>query len=84
MAHCYYLPLVAEVLPLSDSLLLQHCRLGRLQHAVQAPQDCEGEDDLAGVALLVVAAQEVGDGPDKGREVSVGQGSSTLPPKLYV
>ncbi len=52
--------------------LLQHRRLGGLQHAVEAAQDGEGEDDLAVLGLLVVAAQEVGDGPDEGGEVRIG------------
>jgi hypothetical protein len=41
---------------------------GRLQNAVQTTQDREGQDDLAIVRLLVVAAQKVGDGPDEGRK----------------
>lgn len=45
--------------------LLQHCKLGRVQHAVQPPQHGEGEDDAALLALLVVAAKEVRDGPDE-------------------
>ena len=48
--------------------LRQHGRLGRLQHAIEPAQHGEGQDDLAVVGLLVVAAQEIGDRPDEGGE----------------
>jgi len=67
-----------------EGLLLKHRCLSRLQHAVQSPQDCEREDDLAVVALLVVAAQEVSDGPDEGREVGVGQRRAHLSALIYL
>jgi hypothetical protein len=41
-------------------------RLGGFEHAVEAAQHREGQDDLAVLGLLVVAAQQVGDGPDEG------------------
>ncbi|OQB95809.1 MAG: hypothetical protein BWX86_01072 [Verrucomicrobia bacterium ADurb.Bin122] len=44
----------------------EHGGFGRLQHAVEPAQHGEREDDLAVVRLLVIAAEEVGDGPDKG------------------
>ena len=49
----------------------QHGGLGRLQHAIQPPQHGEGQDDLAVFGLLVVAAQEIGDGPDEGGEIRI-------------
>jgi hypothetical protein len=42
--------------------------LGVFQNAVQATQDGEGEDGLAVLGLLVVAAQKVGNRPDEGRQ----------------
>ena len=45
--------------------LLQHRKLGRVQHAVQPPQHGEGEGDAAVLALLAVAAKKVRDGPDE-------------------
>ena len=65
----YYLDPVPGFL-VELSLPARH--LGWLQHAVQAPQDREGKDDLAVVALLVVTAQQVSDGPDECREVCLG------------
>ena len=55
-------------------VLGEHGGFGRLQHAVEAAQDGEREDDLAVVRLLVIAAEEVGDGPNKGGEVGIGHG----------
>ena len=51
---------------LPGRVLGQHGGLGGLQHAIQPPQDGEGQDDLAVLGLLVVAAQQIGDGPDEG------------------
>jgi hypothetical protein len=53
----------------------EHRRLGAGQHAVEAAQHREGQDDLAVLGLFVVAAEEVGDGPDEGREGLVVHGS---------
>ena len=39
--------------------------LGRLQHAVEAAKDGQREDDLAVLGLLVVAPEQIGDGPDE-------------------
>ena len=50
-------------------LLGQHGSLGGLQHAVEAAQHRERKDDFAIFGLLVVAAQQVGDGPDERGEV---------------
>ena len=44
----------------------QHRGLSGFQNAVQTPQDGKGQDDLAVIRLLVVAAQKVGDRPDEG------------------
>jgi hypothetical protein len=50
---------------LAHGQLGEHGRLGGFQHAVEAPQDGEREDDLAVVGLPIVAAQEIGDRPDE-------------------
>ena len=47
-------------------LLREHGRLGGSQHAVQAAQHGERQDDLAVLRGLEVAPEEVGDGPDEG------------------
>nr|WP_236919213.1 hypothetical protein [Ereboglobus luteus] len=39
--------------------------LGFFEDAVDAPQDGEGEDDFAVVGLFVIAAKEIGDGPEE-------------------
>ncbi len=44
----------------------QHLRLGGGQHAVQAPQHGERQDDAAVFGLLVIAAQQIGNRPDEG------------------
>ena len=49
--------------------LSQDGGLGGFEHAIEAAQHREGQDDLAVFGLLVVAAQEVGNGPDEGGEV---------------
>ena len=46
--------------------LRQHRRLGRLQNAIEAAENGERQDDLAVIGLLVIAAQQVRDRPDKG------------------
>ena len=46
--------------------------LGGLKDAVQTAEDGEWEDDLAVFRLFVVAAQQVGDGPDEGGEIGAG------------
>ena len=56
-------------------MLRQHLRLGRGQHTVQSAQHGERQDDLAVVGLLVIAAQQIGDGPDEGGEVLLVHGS---------
>ena len=48
---------------------VEHLRLGRLQHAVEAAQHRERQDHPAVLGLLVVAPQQVGDRPDEGRVV---------------
>ena len=63
---------------LAGFLLGQHGGLGGFQHAIQAAQHGEGQDDLAVFGLLVVAAQEVGDGPDEGGKVGIAHGCSNL------
>ena len=47
-------------------MALQHLRLRRLEHRVEAAENGEREDDLAVLGLLVVPAQQVGDRPDEG------------------
>jgi hypothetical protein len=43
----------------------QYRRLRRLQYAIETAQNRKRQDDAAVLGLLIVAAQEVGDGPDK-------------------
>jgi len=57
---------------LADGEFGEDRALGGLEDAVETAEDREGEDDLAVLLLLVVAAQEVGDGPDEGGAVGVG------------
>src|SRR5690606_31519192 len=54
----------------------QHLGLGRRQYAVQAAQHGERQDDLAVLGLLVIAAEQVRDGPDEGRKSLLVQGIS--------
>ena len=42
-----------------------------LEHTIEATEDSEREDDIAVLGLAVLAAQEIGDGPDKGRKIRV-------------
>ena len=46
---------------------VKHRLLRLLQHAVEAPQDGQGEDDLAVLVSLVRASQQVADAPDEVR-----------------
>ena len=50
----------------------EHSIFGRVQHAIETAQHGEREDDLAVVGLLVIAAKEVGDGPDEGGQGGLG------------
>ena len=50
----------------------EHGGLGGLQHAIETAKDGERQNDLAVFGLLVVAAQEIGDGPDEGGKIRVG------------
>jgi len=43
----------------------QHGGFRVFQHAIETAQNRERQDDLAVFGLLVVAAQEISDGPDK-------------------
>lgn len=56
---------------LAHFLFEQDTELGRFENTVEAAQDGEGEDDLAVLGLLVVAAQHVGNGPDEGGKIDV-------------
>ena len=49
-------------------VLLEHLGLGGREHAVQAAQHRKRQDHAAVLALLEVATQEVGDGPDQRRK----------------
>ena len=49
-------------------LLGQYGGLGGGEHAIQPAQHGEGENDAAVFGRLVVSAEQVGDGPDKGRQ----------------
>lgn len=55
-------------------LLGEHGLLGRLQHAIETAQDGERQNDLPVLGLLVIAPEEIGDGPDEGGEVRVAHG----------
>jgi len=55
----------------ADLLFLQHGELGGFQHAIEAAEDAERKDDLAVFGLFLVAAQEIGDGPDEGGEIAI-------------
>src|SRR5690606_2278505 len=52
-------------LALDPAVGLQHLGLGRLQNAVQATQHDQRKADSAVLGLLVVATQQVRDGPDE-------------------
>jgi hypothetical protein len=54
-------------------LFREHRGLCGLEHAIQPAQDSEREDDLPVFRLLVVAAQEIGDGPEEGGEIGIAQ-----------
>ena len=56
----------------------EHGGLGGFQHAIETAEDRERQDDLAVFGLLVVAAQEIGDGPDEGGEIGVAHAGSLL------
>ncbi len=56
-----------HLLPIVE--LRQHSRRCVFEHAIQASQHRERQDDFAIVGLLVVPAQQVGDGPDEGRQI---------------
>ena len=51
--------------------LREHGSFGAFQHAIQSAQDGERQDDLAIFRLFVIAAQEVGHGPDDGGKIGV-------------
>ena len=57
---------------LALGVLGQHGGLGFLQHAVESAQHGEWQDHLAVFGLLVVAPEEISDGPDERREIGVG------------
>jgi hypothetical protein len=51
---------------LSGGVFCQYGFLGRLEDTIDATQDSEGKDDLAVLRLLVVTAEQIGDGSNKG------------------
>jgi hypothetical protein len=55
----------------AGGFLCQYGSFGKFQHAVQAAQHGEREDDFAVFRLLVVAAQQVGYGPEKEERLEV-------------
>jgi hypothetical protein len=61
-----------DVLDLPLQLLgaVDDCCLGRLEDAVEATDDCQGQDDLAVLGLLVVAWEQVSHLPDEGSVVA--------------
>jgi hypothetical protein len=56
---------VLELLAPQLGLLAQHLLLGRGQHAVEAPQDCEREEDVLVLSALEGVADEIRDTPQK-------------------
>ncbi len=58
--------------------------LGRLQHAVQAADDGQRQDDLAVLGLLVVAAEQVGDRPDEAGQFLVRTHGDPFPSVLWL
>ena len=62
-----------EALGFLGGLFGKHGGLGGGQHAIQAPQHGEGQDDLAVVMRLVIPAQQIRDGPDQaGQGLGIG------------
>jgi|GraSoi2013_115cm_1033766.scaffolds.fasta_scaffold212443_2 hypothetical protein len=55
----------------SGDVLSQHGFLGLFEDAIHSAQDGEGQNDFAVFGLLVVAAQQIGDGPYKGGKTHV-------------
>jgi hypothetical protein len=53
------------------SQLGQHGNFGCFQDAIETAQHRERQDDLAIFGLLVIAAQEISDGPDEGGKIGV-------------
>ena len=66
-----------------DRQLVQHGLLGGLQHAVQATEHGERQDDLAVVGLLVVAAEQVGDRPDERGKIGAGHALYLIFPATF-
>src|SRR5690606_2816806 len=52
--------------------------LGGFEYAVEPAEHGERQDDPAVLGLFVIAAQQIGDGPDEGGEVRVGHGDGVL------
>ena len=59
-----------SIRPASCLCFVEHGVLGRLEHAVEAADHRQRQDHLAVLGLLVVAAQQVGHGPDEGGVVA--------------
>jgi len=67
-----------EALGLTFCLLREDLRLGRRQHAIEAAQHGEGQDDAAVFGRLVVASQQISDGPNEGGEGSVAHEAGSI------
>lgn len=61
-----------------DVEFLQDRGLGRFEHAIQPPEDGERQNDLPILGLLVVPAEEIGDGPDKRGKIRIGHNGFRL------
>ncbi len=65
----FLLGLLRQVQRLNPLVFGQHRRLGRRQHPLQPPQQGEGQDHPPVLALLEITTEEIGQGPDVGRQV---------------
>jgi hypothetical protein len=62
---------VLQLLAPQVGLASEHLLLGGRQHAVEAPQDGEGEDDVLVLAALEGVADEVGDTPEEADDLAM-------------
>jgi hypothetical protein len=67
-----------EALGFAGGVLGQHLRLRRREYAVEASENREGQDHAAVLGRLIVAAEEIRDGPDQGREAGVAHGGGLI------
>ena len=70
---------ILKPLGLQVSLLAEYLLLGRLEHAVEPPENREREDDVLILASFERVADKIGDAPDKADDFAMVQSISTLP-----